>query len=176
MADITFNTQSGATIERELQILYMNTAGASSTSPVWSAIGSRVADSSMDYDWQTETNTDILGVTRTQMKKPQITQSFDPLPLSAGDAAAVKLWNLAVKEQNYTALANMDMLIVHRYAGTTGTAEFAERYNGCAVEITGLGGEGGGEIDMPINVTYGGTRTTGTWNATTSTFTEENAA
>ena len=32
----------------------------------------------------------------------------------------------------------------------------------CMVEVTGLGGEGGGSVGMPINVTYGGTRTKGT--------------
>lgn len=173
MADLTFNTTNGAIIERELEILFLNTAGASATSPVWSPLGSRVPDSNMEYDWQIDSSIDILGVNRTTMKKPTITQSFDPLPLSAGDAAVLKLWNLAVKEHNYSALANLDMLVVHRYAGTSGTAEFAERYAACAVEVSGLGGEGGGEIDMPINVTFGGARTTGTWANSTSTFTPD---
>ena len=30
------------------------------------------------------------------------------------------------------------------------------------VEVTGLGGEGGGNLGMPITVTFGGARTTGT--------------
>ena len=60
------------------------------------------------------------------------------------------------------ALAAMDMLIVHAYSG------FAERYESCTVEVTGLGGEGGGSIGMPINVTYGGTRTKGTATKGTS--------
>ena len=60
------------------------------------------------------------------------------------------------------ALAAMDMLIVHTYAG------FAERYESCMVEVTGLGGEGGGSVGMPINVTYGGTRTKGTATKGTS--------
>ena len=56
----------------------------------------------------------------------------------------------------------MDMLIVHTYAG------FAERYESCMVEVTGLGGEGGGSVGMPINVTYGGKRTIGTATKGTS--------
>lgn len=36
------------------------------------------------------------------------------------------------------------------------------------VEVTGLGGEGGGSVGMPINVTYGGTRTKGTATKGTS--------
>lgn len=160
MADLTFNTTAGQTIKRELLVLCLNT-GTSST-PVWSAIGSHVADSAQEFDWSKESSTDILGNVRTLMKKPVITQTFDPLPLDAGDVAAVKLWNIAVKDQDYSALAAQDILIVHKYAGTAATAMFAERYDGAAIEITGLGGEGGGSINMPITVTAGGTRTVGT--------------
>lgn len=159
MADLTFNTTSGETIKRELLIAYLNT-GTTAT-PVWSAIGKRVEDSSMELDWGEESKQDILGSTYTTMKKPTITQSFDPVELDAGDAATVKLWNAAIKDQDYAALCNMDMLIVHFYAGTSSTP-FAERYQACSVRPSSLGGEGGGTIGMPFDVTYGGTRSTGT--------------
>ncbi len=51
-------------------------------------------------------------------------------------------------------------MIVHCYAGTKDTAMFAERYNGCAIEVKSLGGDK--TVDMPFDVTYGGTRTVGT--------------
>ena len=66
-----------------------------------------------------------------------------------------------MQDQDAQALAAQDMLIVHFYAGESATL-FAERYASCMIEITGLGGEGGGNVGMPISVTYGGTRTTGT--------------
>lgn len=160
MADLTFNTSSGQTIKRELQIAYLNTS--TDTSPVWSPIGKRVSDSSEEIDWSRETENDIVGNAYTTMKKPIITQTFDPWNLDGGDAAAVKIWNLAIKDQDYAALVAQDMLIVHFYAGTADTAAFAERYDGCSVEVTGLGGEGGGVISMPVSVTYGGKRTIGT--------------
>ena len=160
MADLTFNTTAGETVARELMIAYLNT-GESGT-PVWSPIGKRVEDSSEEMDWGEETKQDILGQTYTKLKKPTITQTFDPCELDSSDAAQEKIWNLAVKDQNAQALANMDMLIVHFYAGTANTAVFAERYSACAVKPSGLGGEGGGNIGMPIDVTYGGVRTTGT--------------
>lgn len=160
MADLTFNTTSGQTIERELLIAYMNTGTGSTVT--WSPLGTRVNDSSMEFDWSDESNTDILGTIRTTMKKPVITQSFDPCNLDAGDAAIVKLWNMAVKDHDYTGLTAIDLLIVHFYAGTAGTAMFAERYSSCAVKPSSLGGEGGGSIGMPMDITYGGTRTRGT--------------
>ena len=160
MADMTFNTTAGLTIAREMLIAYLNTGTAST--PVWSPIGKRVEDSTMEYDWSEETIQDILGSTYTTLKKPTITQSFEPCDLDAGDAAQLKVWNLAVKDQDTQAMANMDMLIVHFYAGTADTAMFAERYDACAVRPSELGGEGGGNTGMPIDVTYGGVRTVGT--------------
>lgn len=154
-----FNTTSGETIARELMILYLNT-GTSST-PVWSPLGKRVEDSSAELDWSDETIQDILGDTYTTLKKPVITQSFDPYRLDAGDAAIQKIWQLAVEDHDAQALANMDVLLVHFYAGTAATP-FAERYPSSAIRPTGLGGGGGGSMEMPIDVTFGGTRVVGT--------------
>ena len=158
MADLTFNTTSGQTVARELLIAYLNTG---SSTPVWSPIGKRVSDSSMELDWSEDTLQDILGATYTTLKKPVITQTFDPGDLDAGDVALVKIWNMAVKDQDYNALAAQDVLIVHFYAGTASTP-FAERYSACAIRPSSLGGEGGGTVGMPIDITYGGTRTVGT--------------
>ena len=159
MAELTFNTTSGLTVARELLICYLNTGSYSSA--VWNAVGKRVEDSSMEMDWGEETKNDILGDTYTTLKKPVITQSFEPCELDAGDLGQVKLWNLAVKDHDAQALANMDMLLVHFYAGASSTP-FAERYPNSAVRPTELGGEGGGNIGMPIDVTFGGTREVGT--------------
>ena len=46
MADLTFNTTAGQTIDRELMIAYLNTG--TSESPVWSAIGKRVEESTAE--------------------------------------------------------------------------------------------------------------------------------
>lgn len=160
MADLTFNTIAGQTINRELMIAYLNTG--TSAAPVWSPMGTRVEDSSMEYDWSDESAVDILGVTRTTLKKPTITQSFDPYKLDGGDVALVKIWNLAVKEQNVAALAAQDVLIVHLYAGTANSAMFAERYPASAIRPESIGGEGGNPLEMPFEITYGGTRSVGT--------------
>ena len=160
MPDITFNTTSGQTIKRELLVAYLNTSTTSTA--VWSPLGTRVTDSEQSYDWGEDSSQDILGNVWATMKKPVITQDFDPYDLDGGDVAALKIWNMAIKDQNYPALASQDMLIVHLYAGTADTAMFAERYEACSIRPSSLGGEGGGNLGMPISVTYGGKRTTGT--------------
>ena len=158
MADMSFNTTAGAVVERKLLILYLNTGTA--TEPVWSPIGKRVEDSSAEYDWGEESKTDIFGNTYTTMKKPTITQSFDPCELDAGDVAQVRIWNQAIKDQDVTAMTNNDLLVVHAYAGTADSGVFAERYSACMVKPSSLGGSS--NVGMPVDVTFGGKRTTGT--------------
>ena len=160
MADLTFNTNANATLDRELMLAYLNTG--TYAVPVWSPLGKRVSDSSMELDWGVEVSRDILGNTYGDMLKPTITQTFDPWNITAGDTSAVKLWNLAIKDHDVANLSAQDVLIVHCYAGTAGTAMFAERYPASAIAVTGLGGEGGGRLSMPIEITYGGERETGT--------------
>ena len=166
-ADLTFNTASGAVIDRCLLILYLNTG--TDAAPVWSAVGKRVEDSSMEYDWGEESKNDIFGKTYTTMKKPTITQSFDPCELDAEDIAQGKIWNMAVKDQDVAMLSNQDMLIVHCYAGTKDTDMFAERYKSCAIKPSSLGGSA--NIGMPIDVTFGGDRLVGTASVASGTVT-----
>lgn len=158
MADMTFNTPAGQVVDRKLLILYLNTG--TNSAPVWSPVGKRVEESSMEYDYSEESKVDIFGEIYTNMKKPVITQSFEPCELDSGDAAQVKIWNQSIKEQNVAAMANNDLLVVHAYAGTADTAVFAERYESCMVKSASLGGSS--NVGMPIDVTYGGTRTIGT--------------
>jgi len=175
MADMEFKTAPGETVQRQLLITYLNTGTAAE--PVWRAVGKRVEESSIEMDWSTETKTDIFGDTYTSGRKATKTQTFDPWELDASDDAQLKIWNLAIRENNVNALMNQDMLIAHFYAGSEGK-DFAERYRSCAVLPTGLGGEGGGSIGMPIEVTYGGERTLGTGSKDASgaiTFTADAA-
>lgn len=173
MADFTFNTPSGQTMDRQLMLLYLNTG--TSSAPVWSPVGKRVEDSSIDLDWSTETSTDILGNTFSTGKKATRTQSFDPYPLDSSDAAVQHIWQLAIVDDNVNALLNQDCLIVHLYATGSSDAAFAERYTACAVLPTSLGGEGGGNLGMSLEVTYGGERVKGTAvrSDSTVTFTPE---
>lgn len=174
MADMTFVTAENQTVSRNLLVLYLNTG--TKDAPAWSPIGKRVEDSSMELDWQRETKKDILNNTYSSMKDPIITQSFDPWELANGDKAQLFIWNKAIRDHDAAALANMDMLIVHLYAGAKDAA-FAERYESSSVETTGLGGAGGGSVGMPITVTFGGTRTVGSAKVANGevTFTPETA-
>ena len=144
MADnLSFNVTDGVTIARETLVANLNVG--TSTAP---------------------------GNAYSSMKKPIITQSFDGWEISGGDKAAIQIWNQGVRDQNPQAMSNNDMLIVHKYVYSDGTTKFfAERYKACAVEISSLGGDGGGNLTMPINVTYGGERTIGSVTIADGAFT-----
>jgi hypothetical protein len=158
MDDLTFNTPAGQVVDRKLLILYLNTG--ENEEPVWSPIGKRVEESSMEYDFNEESKTDIFGEVYTTMNKPIVTQTFEPCELDAGDKAQVKIWNQAIRDQDVAAMANNDLLVVHAYAGTADTAVFAERYASCLVKPASLGGSA--NVGMPLDITFGGTRTKGT--------------
>lgn len=165
MADIKFNTGENETIAREKLVLLLNIGTIAE--PDWAAIGKHVESSDMEFDWQRESKKDIRGNTYTTMKKPIITQPFDPWELSAGDPAQVYIWNKGIKNQDAQAMANCDTLVVHEYAGSS----WAERYDASSVEITRLGGDGGGNLTISATVTYGGNRTVGTVTTANGTVT-----
>lgn len=172
MADMTFNTAAGATVDRKLLLLYLNTG--TNAAPVWSVIGKRVEDSSMEYDWSKESKQDILGDTHTTMRSPVVTQTFDPCELDAGDVAQQYLWNLAIKNHDAAALSNLDMMVAHLYAGEGDSAVFAERWPASAVNPSSLGGSS--NVAMPIEVTFGGKRAKGTASVVSGSVTFAAAA
>lgn len=161
MADTYTITTSGEGISatREMMITYLNTGTADA--PVWSAMGAKVTDSNIDYDWSIETNTDILGATYTRAKTAQMTQNFSGAEIVAGDNVMNHLTNLAVVQKSAAKLVNQDCLIVHTYLKAADGVAFAERYPASAVIPTTIGGEGGGFLVSDIEVTYGGTRSKG---------------
>lgn len=172
-----FNTPPGQTIDRKLYLCCGNYG--TSAAPQWGKLGKRVEDSSAEMDWSEETKQDILGEAYSTMKTPVITQQFDPCELDSGDEYQKHIWQLAVVEQNASALCSQDMLRIHRYAVDEEGNCFAERFHSCMVKPTGLGGEGGGTLAMPIDVTFGGTREIGTASVAadgTITFTPMEAA
>lgn len=158
----TINTAAGQTIARHLLILYLNTG--TSEAPVWSPIGRRVESADEDTAYDANTIRDILGDVYSSMRKPIISQSFDPWPLDSGDPALTKIWELSVRDQDVQALANQDVLVAHMYTtdgNTSSPKSFGERYPNSMIEPTRFGGDGGGDLTAGCNVTFGGTRAIG---------------
>lgn len=161
--DLSFNmgAKQPAKTEALLSLLNIGTREA----PDWAVLGIRVTSSNTEMDWQKEDITDIIGDVYSTIKKPIITQNFDQWTVNGDDRAQQHIWNLGIRKQDTAALQAQDVLRVHFYAGEK-NAPFAERYDSSTVLINNLGGDGGGNLAMPITITYGGQRTTGTANST----------
>lgn len=155
-----FTAEAGKTIARK-QFLCCGNSGTYET-PVWSKVGRRVEDSSAEMDWSEESKKGIYGDTFSTMKAPIVSQAFDPLEMEGGDDFLQRIWDLAVVDQDAAALCNQDMLLIHLYAEDEDGNAFAERYPASMVKPSSLGGEGGGSLNMPIDVTFGGQREVGT--------------
>lgn len=159
-------TGDGVSATREMMITYVNTGTAEA--PVWAAMGAKVTDSSIEYDWSIENNTDILGNAYTSAKTAQMSQSFSGNEIIAGDSVMNHLVDLAVVQKDAAKLVNQDCLVVHLYLQDENGKTFAERYPASAVVPTTIGGEGGGALVTDIDVTYGGVRAVGTAEKTES--------
>lgn len=153
------NGTAGQPVERKQYLVYGNSNEYAS--PKWNVMGKRVEDSSAEEDWSEESITDILGDTYPNMKSPITSQSFDSCPVDPGDEYQAKLLQLYVIERNAQSLVSQDLLRVHLYLTDDNGHAFAERFPSSMVKPTGLGGEGGGNLTMPVDVTFGGTREVG---------------
>lgn len=157
MADATaFNLTSGVKADRKLLITAANVGTAET--PTWEILGVGIEDSSVDFNFDVKTKTDILGTTSTTVNKPERKQKFDPYTIMDGSKLQVKLYNI-IRNENWSELSNMDLLLIHTYVGTAGKYE-AERFSGSAINPESLGGSG--TLDMPIEVIFGGKHTLGT--------------
>lgn len=164
----------GVSADRHMMITYLNTDATEA--PVWSAMGLKVTDGNVEYDWGAETKTDILGNTFTTAKTAQMKQTFSGNEIIAGDAIMNRLADLAIVKKSATQLVNQDCLIVHTYLQNESGDAFAERYPASAVIPTTLGGEGGSALVSDIDVNFGGARAAGTAKVVDGvvTFTADN--
>ena len=157
MTDITdFNLGANTKAERKMLLCCANTG--TSAAPVWEYLGYGVEESSIEFNLEETTKTDILGVTSTTLGKPQRRQSFEPCEIREGSDLQVMLYNI-LRHDSWSELSAFDLLIVHLYAGTTGAFE-AERYPASAIIPASLGGST--TLDMPFEVVYGGKKALGT--------------
>ena len=175
MAEATaFNLTSGQKAERRLLVTAVNVGDSISSdsgTPKWQIVGAGVEDSAIEYNPDTSTTTDILGITETAVNKLETAQSLDPMTVRGGSELAVKLYN-QVKYQRLSELSMYEVIQIHGYVGAAGTYE-AEVHKNCTITPKSLGGSS--YIDMPIDINYSNDKTHGTVNdykyGSTITFT-----
>ena len=162
MADASaFNLKDNQKAERKLLVTAVNVgdsiAGSSGT-PDWQIVGVGVEDSSIEYNPDTETITDILGITETTVNKLETSQTLDPMTVRGGSKLAIKLYN-QVKYNRLSELSMYEVMQIHAYVGSAGSYE-AEVHKNCTLTPQSLGGSS--YVDMPIDINYSNDKVHGT--------------
>lgn len=124
-------------------------------------LGTRTEDSSIEYNADIETTTDIRGITYTDINRTQPQQDFDPYMVLGGSKLGVYLDDIrrrnALSELNaftiyiITAYINdlTDTEIGVKHMDEA-TAYLAERHTDCTITYTSLGGDAW--VNMPISL------------------------
>lgn len=164
MADAAaFNLQDNQKAERNLLVTAVNVGEsyASGGTPVWQVVGAGVEESSIEFNPDTETVTDILGVTETTVNKFETAQDLEPMTVRGGSALAVKLYN-QIKYNRMSEFAMYEVMQIHAYVGSDGAYE-AEIHKNCTLTPQSIGGSS--YVDMPINIAYSNDKIHGTVNS-----------
>jgi len=158
----SYNLADNQKAERKLLVTAVNTGGAN---PVWTVIGAGVEDSSIEYNADTETVRDILGITETDVKGTEPQQDFEPMTIRGGNPLQEMLEDI-MERNALSELSQFDVLIIKAYKESINdgaTVYYAEKHTGCTIIPTAIGGSG--HVDMPIEIHYSNNKVQGFVNA-----------
>lgn len=162
MADATkFNLLDNQKAERKMLVTAVNVGDsitAEDGTPDWQIIGVGVEESAIEFNPDTETVTDILGITETAINKLEVSQSLEPMTVRGGSKLAVKLYN-QVKYNRLSEFALYEVMQIHAYVGTEGAYE-AEVHKNCTLTPQSIGGSS--YLDMPVDINYSNDKIHGT--------------
>ena len=151
-----FNVDNGVKVARKLLMTYVDVSDDST--PEWEIVGRGVEESAIELNPETETVTDILGITETSITKWEATQTFEPNTVRGGSKLNMKLHQIW-QDKTPEKLTQFKVLLVYAYLGTSNNFE-AEMHKNCTVNPTSIGGSA--YVDMPIEITYSNDITKGT--------------
>ena len=160
MAVAQFNLKPGQRAERKLLVTiaeWTETEGSTSTQ-VREILGTRTPDSSIDYNAEIETETDIRGNNFTDVTRTQPQQDLDPYTILGGSKLGALL-NQIRRRNDLSELNAFTVYIVTMYVGQSGAYE-AEKHEDCTITYTSLGGDT--RVNMPISVYFSNKITLGT--------------
>lgn len=134
-------------------------------------MGKRTPDSSIEYNVDSETSTDILGYNYTDVNKTQPQQSFDPHLILGGDKFSEKLNDIR-KRNALTELSGFTLYIITAFVSVTvgaGTQYETERHTGCTILYDSIGGED--NVNFPLTAYFSNNITNGTVDKLSDDFT-----
>lgn len=165
MAANQFNLASKQRAERKLLITVAE--WLEGTTPVREILGTRTEDSSIEYNADIETSTDILGNNYTDVNRTQPQQDFDPY-LVLGGSKLGALLNDIRKRNALSELNQFTMYIITAFVGDSTSGYEAEKHIDCTIAYNSMGGDS--NVNFPISVYFSNKITNGTVNKLSDDF------
>ncbi len=174
MAISEFNLPTHQRAERKLLITVAEWADANGSITIdgqkynREILGRRTEDSSIEYNADIQTSTDILGINYTDINKTQPQQDFDPYLILGGSKLGAKLNDM--RKRNALAEFNQfNLYIITAYVGDSTNGYEAERHVNCTITVNSLGGDA--NVNMPISAYFSNESTLGTVDKLSDDFT-----
>lgn len=162
----TLNLSNGERAQRKALITVAEW-GEGST-PTREILGVRVEDSSIEFNADIETITDILGITYTDVNKTEPQQTLDPSYIIGGSNLSAYLAEAALENDISKYNNTFNVYIITAFIGTEGAYQ-AVKHTGCSIIPTSMGGDS--YVAMPLEVHYSNNITKGTVDKLADDFT-----
>ena len=156
MAVKEFNLANGQRAERKLLITVAEWSEGNDT--VREFLGTRTPDSSIEYNPDIQTSTDILGNNYTDINKTQPQQAFDPFLVLGGSKLAEKLNDIR-KRNALSELNQFTIYVITAFIGNSTSGYEAEKQVDCTIAYESMGGDS--NVNFPITVYFSNKITTG---------------
>ena len=166
MAVQQFNLDAGQRAERKLLITVAE--WTESSAQVREILGTRTEDSSIEYNPDIETTTDILGINYTDLNRTQPQQDFDPYLILGGSKLGAKLNDIRRKNA-LSELSQFTVYIITAFVGDASEGYAAEKHTGCTITYNSIGGDS--NVNFPISVYFSNNITLGTVDKLADDFT-----
>lgn len=139
------------------------------TAPTWAVdtyytrvnreiLGRRTEDSSIEYNADIATSTDILGINYTDINKTQPQQDFDPYLILGKSLLGEKLNDIR-KRNAITELSAFTLYVITAFVGDAENGYEAERHTDCTITYNSIGGDS--NVNMPISAYFSNAITNG---------------
>ena len=112
-------------------------------------LGRRTEDSSVEYNADQSTSTDILGINYTDINKTQPQQDFDPFLVLGGSELGALLNDIRTRNA-LAELSQFTAYIITAYIGNSNDGYAAEKHEGCTISYNSLGGDS--NVNFPISL------------------------
>lgn len=154
----TSSLTAGQRAERKMLITVAEWNDGGSGDPKRVILGRRTEDSSIEFNADIETSTDILGVNYSDINKTQPQQTFDPAYIIGGDDFMSYLLSAAMENNISAYNGKFNVYIIAAWLADTGKY-YAVKHTECSIIPDSLGGES--YAGMPFTVYFSNNITKG---------------